>query len=393
MDWRKRLEDRFEGDKVIWMVTFFLSIASLLAVYSAISSLAYKSDGGALRFLIKQGTMLAFGWTVMWVLHRLNFKYFSRVAQVLIWVVGLLLVMTLVFGVDINNAKRWLRIPFVGMTLQTSDFAKVVLVTYVARELSLRRDQLHDFKQGIVPVLIPILIICGLILPADFSTAALLGTVCLGMIFVAGAPWRHMIKIAGFAILGGIGIYGMGKVAPDLLPRFGTWAGRIERFTGLGDGAEGATTQGLDYQIELAQVAINRGGLLPQGPGSGTSRNFLPHPYSDMIYAFIIEEWGAIVGGGGMLLLYLILLSRTVRIANRCPRRFGSLLAIGLGYLLVFQAMINMGVAVRLFPMTGQPLPLVSLGGTSLVFTCISLAIILSVSRSIESPDAKPMSP
>jgi cell division protein FtsW len=213
------------------------------------------------------------------------------------------------------------------------------------------------------------------------------------MIFVAGAPWRHMIKIAGFAILGGIGIYGMGKVAPDLLPRFGTWAGRIERFTGLGDGAEGATTQGLDYQIELAQVAINRGGLLPQGPGSGTSRNFLPHPYSDKIYAFIIEEWGAIVGGGGMLLLYLILLYRTVRIANRCPRRFGSLLAIGLGYLLVFQAMINMGVAVRFFPMTGQPLPLVSLGGTSLVFTCISLAIILSVSRSIESPDAKPMSP
>lgn len=380
----RRIGAWLEGDKVIWMVTLILSLCSLLAVYSAISSLAYKTDGSSLRFLFKQGTMLALGWGVMLLVHKVNFRYFSRISQVLIWVAAGLLLLTLLFGADINEAKRWLRIPFIGLTLQTSDFAKVVLVTFVARELNNRRMQLHQFKNGVLPILIPIGLICMLILPADFSTAALLGMVCIGMLFIGGVPFRHMLKIAGLGVAALFMLYGLGKAAPDLLPRFGTWAGRIERFAGIGNASDG---DALEYQIELAQVAINRGGILPQGPGTGTSRNFLPHPYSDMIYAFVIEEWGAIMGGLGLVLLYLILLYRTIRTATRCPRHFGGLLAMGLGFLLVLQAMINMAVAVRLFPTTGQPLPLVSYGGTSMVFTCLSIGMILAVSRSVAHPD------
>jgi cell division protein FtsW len=380
----KRIGDWLEGDKVIWMVTLILSLCSLLAVYSAISSLAYKADGNSLRFLLKQSAMLSMGWMVMLLVHKVNFRYFSRISQVMIWVAGILLILTLTFGADINEAKRWLQIPFVGLTLQTSDFAKVVLVTFVARELTQRRLQLHDFRKGVLPILVPIFIICGLILPADFSTAAMLALVCIGMLFIGGIRWRHLFRIAGFAVIGLVGLYGIGKTAPELLPRFGTWAGRIERFAGIGNANE---ADALDYQIELAQVAINKGGLIPHGPGTGTSRNFLPHPYSDMIYAFIIEEWGAIMGGLGLVLLYLILLFRTIRISTRCPRHFGGLLAMGLGILLVFQAMINMAVAVRLFPTTGQPLPLVSYGGTSMVFTCLAIGMILAVSRSVTNPE------
>jgi len=380
----RRIGAYLEGDKVIWMVTLILSLCSLLAVYSAISSLAYKSDGSSLRFLFKQGFMLTLGWGVMILIHKVNFRYFSRISQVLIWVAAVLLLMTLLFGADINDAKRWLRIPFFGLTLQTSDFAKVVLVTYVARELNNRRTQLHDFKTGVLPILLPVGLICGLILPADFSTAALLGVVCIGMLFIGGVPWRHMFKIAGMGVVALVLLYGIGKAAPEVLPRFGTWAGRLERFAGVGASAD---ADELEYQIELAQVAINRGGLLPSGPGTGTSRNFLPHPYSDMIYAFIIEEWGAILGGLGIVLAYLILLFRTVRTATRCPRHFGGLLAMGLGFMLVFQAMINMAVAVRLFPTTGQPLPLVSYGGTSMIFTCLAIGMILAVSRSVTDPE------
>ena len=369
------------------MVTFFLSITSLLAVYSAISSLAYKHDSGSLMYLFKQFVMLVLGWGVMWSIHRVNFRYFSRASQVLIWVAAVLLLLTLMFGADINNAKRWLRIPFIGLTLQTSDFAKVVLVTYVARELTLRREQLSDFRGGVLPVLLPIGVICGLILPANFSTAALLGLVCVGMMFIAGVPGRHMARIGGFSALILMGILGVGKMVPELLPRFNTWAGRIERFVGAEAAETPGVGSGLEYQIELAQVAITRGGLLPTGPGTGSSRNFLPHPHSDMIYAFIIEEYGAIFGGLGLVLLYLILLFRTTRTAVRCEMNFGSLLALGLGFMLVFQAMINMAVAVRLFPTTGQPLPLVSFGGTSMVFTCLAIGMILAVSRSVTEPE------
>ncbi len=368
---------KLEGDKVLWMVTFLLSIISLLSVYSAISTLAMKADGNSLKFLVKHLAMILLGFGTMYFVHKMRFKYFSRTSSVLIWVVAGMLILTLFSGVDINSAKRWLRIPFVGMTFQTSDLAKIVLVTFVARQLNIYRTQLHDFKKGVLPVLIPIAGICVLILPADFSTAAMIGGVCFLMMFIGGVPIKHLGKIAGMGVLAIGLIYLIGTAAPNSLPRLGTWKSRIDSFF-----SPDANDAG-NYQSDLAQAAIYNGGLFPSGPGTGSSRNYLPHPYSDMIYAFVIEEYGALFGGLGLLLLYLILLFRSIKMATRCPKHFGGLLALGLSLMLVCQAIINMGVAVKIFPTTGQPLPLVSMGGTSMIFTCLSIAMIISVSRSV----------
>ncbi|MEN9346794.1 MAG: hypothetical protein RLZZ77_305 [Bacteroidota bacterium] len=371
---------RLQGDKVIWMVTFFLSIISILAVYSAISTLAYKADGNSFAFLLKHTIMIILGFVLMYVVHKINYKYFSKFSKLLIWVAAALLLVTLLFGSNINSADRWIRIPILGLTFQTSDFAKVVLMVYVARLLNQKRELLHDFKLGVVPILIPIGVVCGLILPANFSTAAMIALVCFIMMYIAGVPFRHLGKL----MLAGVGLVGLiivvGEFAPKgTLPRYETWKNRI--FNKMDAESDG------NYQADLAKYAIYEGGLVPKGPGTGSSRNFLPHPYSDMIYAFIIEEYGSIFGGIGLVLLYLILLFRTIRFSIRCPRNFGTLAALGLSLLMVIQALINMGVAVSLFPTTGQPLPLVSMGGTSTLFTCLSIGIILSISRSHFNPE------
>lgn len=363
------------------MVALILSVWSLLSVYSAISSLAVKSGGNSLNFLTRQGGFLVLGLLSTYIIHRINYKYLAKLANFVYVIAVLALVLTLVLGADINDAKRWLKIPFIGLTLQTSDFAKVALVIYLAKELHVKKDILDDFRNGIIPILIRIGIVCGLILPADLSTAALLGAVSMGMLLIASVPWQSMLRIGGLVVAMIISIYGVGKFAPDVFPRFGTWTNRIEQFSGFAsNGIAGEPNEG-EYQIELAQVAIHNGGMFPTGPGTGTSRNFLPHPYSDMIYAFIIEEWGAIIGGMGLLLLYLILMYRTIDAARKCDKLFGSYMAMGLGMMITTQALINMAVAVRLFPTTGQPLPLVSYGGTSILFTSISIGIILAVSR------------
>lgn len=383
-NWVQSIKDRLEGDKAIWMVVLILSVWSLLSVYSSISFLAVKAGGNSTKFLTKQGILLMMGLGVIYIVHRINYKYFARLANVVYGLAVIALVLTLVAGSDINDAKRWLEIPFVGLTLQTSDFAKVALVMWVAKELHLRREYLDDFRNEVIPILIRIALVCGLILPADLSTALMLGAVTVGMMFVGGVPISGLFRIGGLAMALGMGIYGVGKVSPEMFPRFGTWTNRIEQHIGFTTGgADHVATEG-EYQIELAQVAIHNGGLFPSGPGTGTSRNYLPHPYSDMIYAFIIEEWGAIIGGLGLLLIYLIFLYRTILTAKKCDRPFGSYLAMGLGMMITLQALINMAVAVRLFPTTGQPLPLVSYGGTSILFTCLAIGMILAVSRSPE---------
>jgi cell division protein FtsW len=376
------IRSRLEGDRVLWGIALVLTLASLVTVYSAISTLAYKADGNSVKFLFKQAGLLAMGWGVMFVVHRIHFKYFGKLANLLFALAVAALVFTLLFGTDINDAKRWIKIPFIGLTVQTSDFAKVALVMWVARQLQVRANVLDDFWQGLAPILAGIAVICGLILPSDFSTAAMLGAICVAMLFVGGLPWKRMFQISGLAFVGLLGLYAVGKAAPEALPRFGTWANRIESFAGFASGqTRGGTLSDEDYQIDLAQVAIHNGGWLPSGPASGASRNFLPHPYSDMIYAFIVEEWGAVVGGLGLVLIYLALLFRAAKTAIRCESPFGRNLILGLGMMITVQAMVNMGVSVRLFPTTGQPLPLVSYGGTSLLFTCLSIGMMLAVSR------------
>lgn len=369
----KNLLNRLQGDRTIWMVTFFLSLISILAVYSAISTLAYKAHGNNLRFLIKHSLMIGAGFVLMYYVHRIRFKYFARLSQLLIWVAAGMLLYALLFGHNLNDANRWIAIPFIGLTFQPSDFAKIVLVVYVARMLAQKRDQLHDFRNGVVPVLIPIAAICGLILPANFSTAAMLASICFLMMFLAGVPFRHMSKLfaAGLGLVLLIVVVGETTGFPT---RYKTWKNRI--VNSMNDDTDG------NYQTNLAKYAIHEGGIIPKGPGTGSSRNFLPHPYSDMIFPFIIEEYGSILGGCTLVLLYLILLYRTIKLSINNQKMSAQLAALGLSFMLVIQAFINMAVAVSLFPTTGQPLPLVSMGGTSTLFTCLAIGIILSICRS-----------
>ncbi|MCB9171198.1 MAG: FtsW/RodA/SpoVE family cell cycle protein [Flavobacteriales bacterium] len=368
--------DHLRGDRTIWMVALLLGVVSLLAVYSSISSLAFKHEGGStLHFLFKHGMMLLTGGLIMYYAHRLRFGVYSKLAQMFIWVTLGLLVLTLLLGTNLNDASRWLRIPVIGQSFQTSDLAKVVLVLYLARVLAKQRDEPWTMRDVVVRLMVPAGAICGAILPANFSTAALLFMTCMVLFFIAEVPIKYLLSVVAIAIAAFALLLVLAKSVPGLLPRLDTWITRVESF-GTGD-------PDTNYQVDNAKVAIVNGGLLPNGPGTGTSRNFLPHPYSDMIYAFIVEEYGSVLGGTGLLLLYLILLGRAVRIAARCPKRFGSLAAIGLSLGLVLQAMVNMAVAVNLVPVTGQPLPLVSMGGTSTWFTCLSIGIVLSISRSV----------
>lgn len=375
-----------KGDRVIWMVCIILSLISLLAVYSSISSLAYKyTQGNTLYYLFKHGIMLLTGFVIMYAVHNVNYKYFSRLSQIAIWFAAILLILTLLLGVNLNDASRWIKIPIINQNFQTSDFAKIVLIAFVARELTVRRDELTSFKHGVLPMMVPIIVICGLILPANFSTAAMLFLVCSVLLFVGGVKIKHLVLVYATAIIGFVGLLSISSAVPDLLPRAATWKARILNFES-GDSEA-------NYQVEHAMMAIQSGGVLPDGPGTGDSRNYLPHPYSDMIYAFIIEEYGSLIGGCGMLLLYIIFLFRALKVSKNCERDFGALLVIGLSLLIATQAFINMAVAVNLFPVTGQPLPLVSMGGTSIWFTCLAVGMILSVSRSGAEGKAKNSKP
>ncbi|MFK7758121.1 MAG: FtsW/RodA/SpoVE family cell cycle protein [Flavobacteriales bacterium] len=375
---------KLKGDKVIWMVTIFLALYSLLAVYSATGALAEKYDTSSVKYLFKHLIMLGSGIAVIYWVHQMKFKYFSRISQILIWVAAGLLLVTLVFGLNINGASRWIKIPIINQNFQTSDFAKIILIMYVARMLTLKRTKLHSFKEGVLPILIPVGVICLLIFPANFSTAFLLGIVCIILMYIGGVHIKHISAILGTAILGLVLMFTVYKINPDLVPeRMGTWMARINSFV-IGQEAENASSS---YQVEEAKAAIFRGGIFPSPPGTAHARNSMPHAYSDMIYAFIIEEYGSLFGGLGILMLYLIFFYRSIRIAMKCPRHFGGLLALGLSMLLVFQAFINMAVSVNIIPVTGQPLPLVSMGGTSILFTCFAIGVILSVSRSVYDED------
>lgn len=372
-----------KGDRVLWMVCLFLGLWSILAVYSSISYLAYANkDGNTLYYLFKHGVILSGGFFLIYLVHKVNFRYFSKISTIAIWISPVLLLLTLMIGSEKNDASRWLEIPIINQSFQTSDFAKIALVVYVARMLVVKAEKLHSFKEGLLPILIPIGLITGLILPANFSTAALLFFVCFILLFVGGVPIKHLfLLVAGaaavFALLVVVSTWmGQGEEGDSLLPRMNTWISRgMHFFDGEGEA---------NYQAERAMMAIHSGGVLPSGPGTGDSRNYLPSSHSDMIYAFIIEEYGLVIGGFGIALLYLIFMYRSLRIGRLCRRNFGALMVIGLSLLIVIQAFINMGVSVGLLPVTGQPLPLVSLGGTSIWLTCVAIGMILSVSRAVQ---------
>lgn len=374
----------FKGDRVIWMIVLLLSLLSLLAVYSSVVTLAYKHHSGDTEYyLFKHGKIIVLGFFLMWLTHRIKFTYFSRISQIALIVSIPLLLYTLVKGANLNNADRWIAIPGLGLTFQTSDFAKIALIMYVARILTVKQAEMEDFKKVLIHLMAPIFVVCGLILPANFSTAALLFTTCMIILFIGRVKIMHILKTIGMAIAGFSLLISLSFAAPGFLPRVDTWKARIvEFFKG-----EEKKDPNKSFQANQSKIAIATGGVIGKGIGHSSQRNFLPHPYSDFIYAIIIEEYGSVIGGGGILLLYLILLYRGIRVASRSDKTFGTLLAFGLSFSLVFQAMINMAVAVNLFPVTGQPLPFLSMGGTSILFSSIAVGIILSVSKSSEKSE------
>lgn len=370
------LGGKIKGDRVIWAVVFLLSILSFLAVYSSTGTLAYKYQGGNTNYyMLKHAFILLFGLFFMYLAHRVKYTYYSRIFQIALYIAIPLLLLTLLFGLNLNDAKRVLPLPF-GLTFQTSDLAKITLIVYLARMLSKKQEDIKDFRSAFVPLMLPVIIVTGLIFFANFSTAAMLFVTSLVLMFIG------RVKMSYIAGLVGIGLVAMVIAIAILLTlpegqqgRLGTWKNRISAYTEGGGGDH--------YQLDQAKIAIATGGLVGKMPGNSTQRNFLPHPYSDFIFAIIVEEYG-LVGGVFVVLMYLILFFRAVKIVTKAPGTFGAFLTIGVGFSLVFQAMINMGVAVGLLPVTGQPLPLLSMGGTSIWFTSLAIGIILSVSKDIE---------
>jgi cell division protein FtsW len=362
------------GDRIIWAVIIVLSLYSLLSVYSTSGILVFRNPGSSPTYYVfRHGILLMAGMFMVYLTHLVPYRYFSRLSQFLVVIVVPLLIITLIFGEDVNQASRRLEVPLLGFTFQTSDLAKLALIMFVARLLSQKQNEIKDLKKAFLPIIIPVSIVCVLIMPEDLSTALILLATCMILMYIGRIKMSYLVLLCleGMIVLGSfVGI----SMLVHKEGRVTTWERRMEIF--LDKETE-------SYQVEQAKIAIAGGGILGKFPGNSTQRNFLPHSYSDYIYAVIIEEYGLLLGGLPILLLYLILLYRAGVLVRKSTRTFPAFLAVGLTLGLVLQAMVHMAVAVNLLPVTGQPLPLVSMGGTSRIITCISLGIILSVSKGI----------
>ena len=389
---------RTSGDRVIWATVLLLALVSLLVVYSSTGLLAYKYNKGNTEiYLFKQVMFITVGVVIIYFAHRINYTMYSRWSKLLFLIAVPLLIWTLFFGVRLNEGSRWIRLPIINLTFQTSDLAKLALFMYVGRMLSRKQDVIKDFKKGFLPIIIPVLITCMLVAPANLSTALLIGSTSLLLMFIGRVSTKHIgltIAVAAipaiFLLLISAAYYdkeeGKSMELPSVLEigRIPTWVKRVQNF--VYDAKQVDKEE--NYQVNQAKIAIAKGGIIGLGPGNSEQRNFLPHPYSDFIYAIIIEEYG-FAGGAFIIFIYLIFLYRSIRIFRKCPYAFGAFLALGLSFTLVIQALINMAVNVNLFPVTGVTLPLVSMGGSSFLFTCLAIGIILSVARNVEQLEGK----
>lgn len=387
------LQGKTRGDKVIWATVVLLAMVSLLAVYSSTGLLAYRYNKGNTEiYLFKQVMFIAVGIAIIYFAHRVNYTLYSRWSKILFLIAIPLLLYTLFFGVKLNEGSRWIRLPIINLTFQTSDLAKLALFMYLGRLLSKKQQVIKDFRKGFLPVIIPVGIVCLLIAPANLSTALLVGFTSLLLMFIGRISTRHIMMVIGIALIPVIFLVtfafayydqdnGRMKELPAFLDsgRVPTWIKRVQNFAFSSKQVD----KDENYQVNQAKIAIAKGGWLGLGPGNSEQRNFLPHPYSDFIYAIIIEEYG-LIGGAFILFIYLVFLYRSIRLFRKCPYAFGAFLALGLSFTLVIQALINMAVTVNLFPVTGVTLPLVSMGGSSFLFTCLAIGIILSVARNVE---------
>ena len=398
---RGQLVDRTRGDKYIWGIVVLLSLISILVVYSATGSLAYKMNkGNTSIYLFKQVSFSLIGLLLIYFLHRVNYTIFSKVATILFLISIPLLLYTLLFGAKINDGSRWIKLPIINMTIQTSDLAKLALFMYISRLLSKKQEIIKDFKKGFIPVVLPVMIICALIMPANLSNALLTGATALLLMFIGRVSVKHIFLTIGIALIPVVIIVMVSVLTYDgkqkdaakkpamaekvkSFGRFGTWVKRVQDFMYAKDNET-------PYQVQQAKIAIANGSVLVGlGPGNSRQRNFLPQAYNDFIYSIIIEEYG-LLGGAFMIFIYLVFLFRCIRIFRKCPYAFGAFLALGLSFTLVIQAIANMAVNVNLVPVTGVTLPLVSMGGSSFLFTCGAIGIILSVARNVEQMEPAP---
>ncbi len=386
---KENLLKRTRGDSYIWSIVVLLAITSLLVVYSATGSLAYKYyKGNTEVYLFKQFSFIIIGMLIIYFMHRVNYTLYSRISVILYLISVPLLLYTLYFGVEVNDASRWIKLPVINMTIQTSDFAKLALFMYVSRLLSKKQNNIKDFKKGFLPVITPVIITCLLIFPANLSNAALVGATSLLLMFIGRIKVKYILGVIALAAIPVIIIVSIAlatdkkeatpKVSESLssVGRFDTWVSRVQQFLHPSE-------LEVPYQVQQANIAIANGGFFGLGPGNSRQRNFLPQAYNDSIYAIIIEEYG-LMGGMFVIFMYLIFLFRCIRIFKRCPYAFGAFLALALSFTLVIQAVANMAVNVNLIPVTGVTLPLISMGGSSFLFTCAAIGIILSVARNLE---------
>jgi len=359
------VEKYLKGDPIIWFIVILLSVLSIFVVYSATGTLAYRRmEGNTEYYLLKHSLLVILSFLAMWIAHKIDYRYYSRLSRLFLWLSVPLLLFTWKFGTTINEASRWLTIPIINQVFQPSDLAKLALITNLAAMLSRRQQNISDLKDALIPMLMWSGLICGLIALTDFSSAILLLVTCLLILFIGRVPVKYLALLVLVGIMAGALAFNFGQRGETVISRWREFLDPTE----------------VPFQAKQSYIAIATGGITGKGPGNSDQRNFLPHPYSDFIYAIIIEEYG-LSGGIVVVLLYLGLLWRGIITASKSDRAFGGLLSAGLSFALVMQAMINMGVAVGLGPITGLPLPLVSMGGTSLLFTGLSLGIILSVSR------------
>lgn len=382
----KELINSLKGDKVIWAFIALLALFSFMPVFSASSNLAYMrhGSGNALTYLLKHAVHIFIGFFIIYQVHKIPYHYFRGISMVALPIVWVLLVYTLVKGtvIDGANASRWIQIPFIGISFQTSTLAAIVLYVFVARYLSKSREVEPTFKQSFIDLWIPVFVTLALIFPANFSTAALIFAMVTMLAFIGKYPLRYIGLILGVGLVSALFFILIAKKFPEAFPnRVDTWISRIDNF--MGDKPDEDI-----YQIEKAKIAIATGGVYGLGPGKSVQKNFLPQSSSDFIFAIIVEEYG-LFGAMGILGIYLLLLFRFIIAAHKANSLFGKLVVVGLGFPIVFQALINMAVAVELLPVTGQTLPLISSGGSSVWMTCIAIGIILSVTRKEEEVAAE----
>jgi len=381
-DRMKQLLTKTKGDQVIWGVVLLLSFISMLAVYSSTGSLAYRMEKNSSYYLVKQVMVLGLGLLITYWVHRVNYTKFARVAVILYLLSLPLLIYTLFFGTSLNEGSRWIKLPVINLTFQTSDLAKLALFMFLARVLSMKQAVIKDMRKGFIPVLLPMLFTCALIAPANLSTALMLGATCSILFYIGRVQVKHLMLLALVGFIGVCVLFTVSKITG--FGRAKTWQQRIEDFGGKKK--EGAPED--VYQVQQAKIAIANGGITGRGPGRSLQKNFLPHPYSDFIFSIIIEEYG-LIGAAIVVTLYLLFLWRSILIFKRCPFAFGAFLAVGLSITLVFQAMLNMAVNVHLVPVTGLTLPMISMGGSSIWFTSIAIGIVLSVSRYVDEMEGE----